>query len=109
MGNSLKRFFLLKQNCGNFFNFFRTIRMGDKKPDVSGVKSFDKGQLKKTETRVKNPLPTKESEYASAWYILRLVSLWKYAIEEAQVFGKSFQFYNSNNQKVMLLREQWAY
>lgn len=32
------------------------------KPDVSQVTSFDKSQLKKTETQEKNPLPTKESE-----------------------------------------------
>ena len=32
------------------------------KPDVSGVTTFDKSQLKKTETQEKNPLPTKESK-----------------------------------------------
>ena len=68
MGSSLWFFFKkLKHIYNNFFNFFRTIKMGDKKPDVSGVKSFDKKQLKKTETVEKNPLPTKESEYATAW------------------------------------------
>ena len=35
--------------------------MGDK-PDVSGVESFDKSKLKKTDTQEKNTLPTKESE-----------------------------------------------
>lgn len=32
------------------------------KPDVSEVTSFDKSKLKKTETKEKNPLPTKESK-----------------------------------------------
>ena len=32
------------------------------KPDVSGVTSFDKTKLKKTDTAEKNTLPTKESE-----------------------------------------------
>lgn len=36
--------------------------MGDK-PDVSGVTSFNKDKLKKTETAEKNTLPTKESEW----------------------------------------------
>ena len=31
------------------------------KPDVSEVASFDKSKLKKTETKEKNPLPTKET------------------------------------------------
>ena len=35
--------------------------MGDK-PDVSGVTTFDKSQLKKTETQEKNILPNKESK-----------------------------------------------
>jgi len=34
--------------------------MGDK-PDVSAVESFDKSKLKKTETTVKQVLPTKEA------------------------------------------------
>ena len=35
--------------------------MGDK-PDVSGVTTFDKGQLKNVKTEEKNTLPTKESK-----------------------------------------------
>ena len=42
-------------------------RMGDK-PDVSGVTSFDKTKLKKTETEEKNTLPTKESELWTTVY-----------------------------------------
>nr|ABW04622.1 beta-thymosin [Haliotis diversicolor supertexta] len=34
--------------------------MGDK-PDVSAVATFDKSKLKKTDTEIKNPLPTKET------------------------------------------------
>jgi len=34
-------------------------RMSDK-PDLKEVESFNKKKLKKTETKVKNPLPTKE-------------------------------------------------
>lgn len=34
--------------------------MGDK-PDVAEVTTFDKTKLKKTETKEKNPLPTKET------------------------------------------------
>jgi len=33
--------------------------MGDK-PDLQEVTKFDKSKLKKTETKEKNPLPTKE-------------------------------------------------
>uniref|UniRef100_A0A8C4XQM9 Uncharacterized protein n=1 Tax=Falco tinnunculus TaxID=100819 RepID=A0A8C4XQM9_FALTI len=32
------------------------------KPDFAEIETFDKTKLKKTETREKNPLPTKESE-----------------------------------------------
>jgi thymosin beta 4 len=35
------------------------------KPDVSEVTTFDKSKLKKTDTQEKNPLPTKESEFAN--------------------------------------------
>lgn len=34
--------------------------MGDK-PDISEVTKFDKSKLKQTETKEKNPLPTKET------------------------------------------------
>jgi len=37
------------------------ITMADK-PDVTGVTTFDKSKLKKTETKELNPLPTKESK-----------------------------------------------
>uniref|UniRef100_A0A669EI04 Thymosin beta n=1 Tax=Oreochromis niloticus TaxID=8128 RepID=A0A669EI04_ORENI len=32
------------------------------KPDMTEIARFDKTKLKKTETKEKNPLPTKESE-----------------------------------------------
>ncbi|POI27545.1 hypothetical protein CIB84_008707 [Bambusicola thoracicus] len=32
------------------------------KPDFAEIETFDKTKLKKTETREKNPLPTKESK-----------------------------------------------
>lgn len=37
-------------------------KMSDK-PDMTEIASFDKTKLKKTETKEKNPLPTKESEW----------------------------------------------
>ena len=48
----------------NFFSCFlpQIIEMGDK-PDVSGVKEFDKGKLKTVQTSEKNTLPSKESEF----------------------------------------------
>ena len=33
------------------------------KPDLEEVTKFDKSKLKKTETKEKNPLPTKESKF----------------------------------------------
>lgn len=36
-------------------------KMSDK-PDMTEIARFDKTKLKKTETKEKNPLPTKESE-----------------------------------------------
>ncbi|XP_048448514.1 thymosin beta-10-like [Rhincodon typus] len=33
----------------------------EEKPDFREVASFDKSKLKKTDTEVKNPLPTKET------------------------------------------------
>lgn len=36
-------------------------KMSDK-PDMAEIARFDKTKLKKTETKEKNPLPTKESE-----------------------------------------------
>lgn len=38
-----------------------TASMSDK-PDLTEIARFDKTKLKKTETKEKNPLPTKESE-----------------------------------------------
>uniref|UniRef100_A0A668A4J1 Uncharacterized protein n=1 Tax=Myripristis murdjan TaxID=586833 RepID=A0A668A4J1_9TELE len=35
------------------------------KPDMTEISRFDKTKLKKTETKEKNPLPTKESECLS--------------------------------------------
>lgn len=43
--------------------FSFAANMADK-PDVTEVKSFDKTKLKKTETKEKNPLPTKESTWS---------------------------------------------
>lgn len=40
---------------------FVTGKMSDK-PDMTEIARFDKTKLKKTETKEKNPLPTKESE-----------------------------------------------
>lgn len=40
---------------------FLTAKMSDK-PDMTEISRFDKTKLKKTETKEKNPLPTKESE-----------------------------------------------
>ncbi|KAK7893286.1 hypothetical protein WMY93_022438 [Mugilogobius chulae] len=37
--------------------------MSDPKPDLTEVEKFDKGQLKKTKTQEKNPLPSKESDH----------------------------------------------
>lgn len=53
------------QTCA--FSF--TAKMSDK-PDMTEIARFDKTKLKKTETKEKNPLPTKESECPSA-------SFWK--------------------------------
>lgn len=47
-----------------FFSFF-TAKMSDK-PDMTEIARFDKTKLKKTETKEKNPLPTKESECPSS-------------------------------------------
>lgn len=41
-----------------------TAKMSDK-PDMTEIARFDKTKLKKTETKEKNPLPTKESECVS--------------------------------------------
>lgn len=51
------------QTCGlrYFFPPSFTAKMSDK-PDMTEIARFDKTKLKKTETKEKNPLPTKESE-----------------------------------------------
>ncbi|KAK7922558.1 hypothetical protein WMY93_009460 [Mugilogobius chulae] len=38
----------------------KTAKMSDK-PNMAEIASFDKTKLKKTETKEKNPLPTKET------------------------------------------------
>ncbi|XP_058653841.1 uncharacterized protein tmsb2 isoform X1 [Onychostoma macrolepis] len=43
------------------------------KPDLTEIARFDKTKLKKTETKEKNPLPTKEI-FFSASYVSRWVS-----------------------------------
>ena len=53
--------------CSGVFFFFLTsfaAKMSDK-PDMTEIARFDKTKLKKTETKEKNPLPTKESECPS--------------------------------------------
>uniref|UniRef100_A0A8B9M3C2 Uncharacterized protein n=1 Tax=Accipiter nisus TaxID=211598 RepID=A0A8B9M3C2_9AVES len=42
------------------------------KPDFAEIETFDKTKLKKTETREKNPLPTKESKKQAGIYHPRL-------------------------------------
>lgn len=53
---------LLSSVVVGFFKFSSfTGKMSDK-PDMTEIANFDKTKLKKTETKEKNPLPTKESE-----------------------------------------------
>ncbi|KAG9265837.1 thymosin beta-like [Astyanax mexicanus] len=42
------------------------------KPNMMEITSFDKAKLKKTETREKNPLPTKEGECLKT----NMIKLW---------------------------------
>lgn len=60
-------------------SFLLTANMSDK-PDLTEIARFDKTKLKKTETKEKNPLPTKESECVSVCalhYSIRCVqSFW---------------------------------
>ena len=54
------------QHTNEFFSFSnRQIKpnMSDK-PDLEEVTKFDKSKLKHTETKEKNPLPTKESKHS---------------------------------------------
>ena len=46
---------------GPYASLPSSLKMSDK-PDMTEISSFDKTKLKKTETKEKNPLPTKESE-----------------------------------------------
>ncbi len=43
------------------------------KPDISEVSQFDKTKLKKTETKEKNTLPTKESKFE---FYRALITFW---------------------------------
>ena len=54
----------MRAQVGSFFFLF-TAKMSDK-PDMTEIARFDKTKLKKTETKEKNPLPTKESECPSS-------------------------------------------
>lgn len=51
----------VKAVCAQVFLSSFTAKMSDK-PDMTEIARFDKTKLKKTETKEKNPLPTKESE-----------------------------------------------
>uniref|UniRef100_A0A8B9D589 Uncharacterized protein n=1 Tax=Anser cygnoides TaxID=8845 RepID=A0A8B9D589_ANSCY len=46
------------------------------KPDFAEIETFDKTKLKKTETREKNPLPTKESKEPRAPLFYWVASTW---------------------------------
>lgn len=52
-----------------------TANMSDK-PDLTEIARFDKTKLKKTETKEKNPLPTKESECLLHYSIRCVHSVW---------------------------------
>lgn len=52
---------LTNEATGVFFLSLSGPIMSDK-PDFAEIETFDKTKLKKTETREKNPLPTKESK-----------------------------------------------
>jgi len=52
-----------------------TANMSDK-PDLTEIARFDKTKLKKTETKEKNPLPTKESECLLHYSIQCVQSVW---------------------------------
>ncbi|XP_065500314.1 thymosin beta-12-like [Caloenas nicobarica] len=51
---------LADEAMGVFFLSLSGPIMSDK-PDFAEIETFDKTKLKKTETREKNPLPTKET------------------------------------------------
>ncbi|XP_074912665.1 thymosin beta-12-like [Buteo buteo] len=51
---------LADEATGVFFLSLSGPIMSDK-PDFAEIETFDKTKLKKTETREKNPLPTKET------------------------------------------------
>ncbi|TRY88825.1 hypothetical protein DNTS_015033 [Danionella cerebrum] len=50
----------LRQAASGFHHFMPYANMSDK-PDLTEIAKFDKTKLKKTETKEKNPLPTKET------------------------------------------------
>ncbi|CAL8332452.1 unnamed protein product [Gadus morhua 'NCC'] len=50
----------ISQTCLLYHSVEITAKMSDK-PDMTEISSFDKTKLKKTETKEKNPLPTKET------------------------------------------------
>lgn len=52
---------LVNKAMGVFLPSLSGFIMSDK-PDFAEIETFDKTKLKKTETREKNPLPTKESK-----------------------------------------------
>lgn len=62
---------LANEATGVFFLSLSGPIMSDK-PDFAEIETFDKTKLKKTETREKNPLPTKESKCLLRLFELRV-------------------------------------
>lgn len=58
---------LADEATGVFFLSLSGPIMSDK-PDFAEIETFDKTKLKKTETREKNPLPTKESKCLGGYF-----------------------------------------
>lgn len=61
--------------CKSHLSSLLTAIMSDK-PDLTEIARFDKTKLKKTETKEKNPLPTKESECLLHYSIRCVQSVW---------------------------------
>lgn len=61
--------------CKSHLSSLLTAIMSDK-PDLTEIAKFDKTKLKKTETKEKNPLPTKESECLLHYSIRCVQSVW---------------------------------
>lgn len=59
----------------SYLSSLLTANMSDK-PDLTEIARFDKTKLKKTETKEKNPLPTKESECVLHYSIRCVQSVW---------------------------------